>query len=377
MKKSLKYIKGGAIIVAALTLFIIITSQIVIRKPQFGRKPTGQHFEEISKSPQHNGANFQNPGNVDVHMSFMNFMRMIAAFWNAPSNKKPSGSLPILHPRANTLGFEPDSVTMLTWFGHSAFLLEMGGKSILLDPMLGPAASPFTFFAKRFERELAVAIDSLPPIDAVILSHDHYDHLDYPSILALNEKVRAFYVPLGLGSHLRHWGVDSAKIHEMDWWEETEFEGLKFICTPSQHFSGRSTNDRLATLWSSWVIVGKQDKVFFSGDSGFFPGFKLIGEKYGPFDIALIECGQYNELWQEIHMLPEESAQAGVDLNAKQMMPIHWGMFDLSLHEWTEPVTRVSLAAASLNLPLVTPKIGERFSINEPGPNLQWWLEVK
>jgi L-ascorbate metabolism protein UlaG (beta-lactamase superfamily) len=180
-------------------------------------------------------------------------------------------------------------------------------------------------------------------------------------------------VPLGLKSHLLHWGVEDSKITELDWWDELEIDGITLTCTPAQHFSGRGVTDRSKTLWASWVLKGKQNSIYFSGDSGYFGEFKKIGEKYGPFDIALMECGQYNELWHAIHMMPEETAQAGIDVQAKAIMPIHWGMFDLSLHSWTEPVERVSVAAAKLNLPLVTPVIGERFDIQNLLVSNQWW----
>ncbi|UJH67352.1 MBL fold metallo-hydrolase [Allomuricauda sp. SCSIO 65647] len=265
--------------------------------------------------------------------------------------------------------------TQLVWFGHSAFLLQMNGKNILIDPMFGKVPAPHPWFgANRFTKELPIEIEKLPKIDAVVISHDHYDHLDYGSIKKLKDKVEAYYVPLGVGVHLEAWGVGSDRITEMDWWEETMFEDIQLACTPAQHFSGRKFTNGQSTLWSSWVIKSDGTSIYFSGDGGYGPHFKQIGEQYGPFDFAMMECGQYNKMWPDIHMFPEETAQAGVDVQAKALMAIHWGAFKLALHSWTDPIERVSKKAKELQIPLVTPQIGEPIVIDElPKPNRVWW----
>ena len=227
---------------------------------------------------------------------------------------------------------------------------------------------------KRFSKELPIAIEKLPKIDAIVISHDHYDHLDYESIKKLKHKVDRFFVPLGLANHLLKWEVEKEKITELDWWQEANFENLKFISTPSQHFSGRGLTDRDKTLWCSWVIQSEKEKIFFSGDSGYGSHFKEIGDKYGPFDFAMMECGQYNELWQEIHMFPEQTAQAGIDVKAKKLMPIHWGSFKLAQHAWTEPVERVVKKAEELNLKLIIPEIGKSTILEDSTFNYsKWW----
>jgi L-ascorbate metabolism protein UlaG (beta-lactamase superfamily) len=269
-----------------------------------------------------------------------------------------------------------DSTLKITWFGHSAILLQIDGKNILIDPMLGNAAAPVPFMTKRFPYVQSLDLDVLPEIDAIIISHDHYDHLDYQTILVLKEKVKHFYTPLGVGSHLRSWGVDASKITELDWWQSTDFEGLRFVATPARHFSGRSISDRNKTQWSSWVIVGAKEKIYFSGDSGYGPHFREIGTKYGPFDFAMLECGQYNERWEAIHMLPEQTVQAALDLKCKRMMPIHWGAFNLSLHSWTDPVERVTEAAAKHNLDVIVPVIGRRFSPAEDKFDTSYWWKA-
>ena len=206
------------------------------------------------------------------------------------------------------------------------------------------------------------------------MSHDHYDHLDYETIQKLKDKVGVYFTPLGLGNHLIEWGVNKERINELNWWDSIDFDGIKLICTPARHFSGRGLFDRATTLWCSWVIEGKKDNVFFSGDSGYDTHFKEIGEKYGPFDISLMECGQYNEDWKLLHMMPEETVQAALDLKSKLTMPIHWGGFTLAFHDWTDPIERVVNKAKKLNMPITTPKIGEPVIIGkETYPIEKWW----
>lgn len=274
----------------------------------------------------------------------------------------------------------PETVTnyqgeaRLLWFGHSAFLLQTGSKNILIDPMLGKVAAPHEWLgSKRFNSHIPLSIEAMPTIDAVLISHDHYDHLDYPSIKSLASKVKIFYVPLGVGIHLKTWGIEANRIVELDWWEEARLDGITFACTPAQHFSGRKFSNGQSTLWGSWVVHSKGFRLFFSGDSGYGPHFTKIGETYGPFDLALMECGQYNEMWPDIHMFPEETVQAGLDVRAAKIIPIHWGGFKLALHSWIDPIERVLDKGKELGLPIVTPQIGEFVSLKGPKETSQWW----
>jgi len=223
---------------------------------------------------------------------------------------------------------------------------------------------------------LPIEIENLPQIDLVLLSHDHYDHLDHGSILKLIKKTKLFFVPLGVGAHLKAWGVSSNQIKELNWWDEQHLKGLQIIFTPSRHFSGRGITDRFSTLWGSWVIKSEKQRIYFSGDGGYGPHFKTIGQQHGPFDFAMIECGQYHKNWADIHMMPEESVQAGIDLNTKLAMPIHWGAFTLSLHSWIDPVERFLKEAKALKLPVITPQIGEIITVgNEHDQNNHWWYK--
>jgi L-ascorbate metabolism protein UlaG (beta-lactamase superfamily) len=220
-----------------------------------------------------------------------------------------------------------------------------------------------------------MTVDMLPKVDVVLLSHDHYDHLDHGTILQLKDK--RFIVPLGVGAHLEHWGVPADRITEKDRWETVELGSVKLTLTPSRHFSGRGITNRFSTLWGAWVLEGQSKKVYFGADSGYSPTFKEVGERFGPFDLVLLECGAYNERWSNIHMMPEETAQAAVDLNAKVLMPIHWGKFSLAMHPWKEPVERLSEKAAALGVPLLTPRIGRIVNGPDMGLSERWWDEVE
>lgn len=372
MKRILGIVFLSLLVIAAA---LVVITLVVLAQPQFGKPPAGEHLAALKKSAQHNGKAFENPGGVGVDMGWAQVPSLLKAYWNAPKNKKPKGPLGVIHPEPAAMAV--DTTAHLTWFGHSAFLLEIAHLNVLLDPMLGKASSPFPFLVNRFDTNLAIRPEQLPDIDAVVFSHDHYDHLDYGTILAIDHKVKRYLVPLGLGAHLRHWGVDEQKITELDWWQSTEVDGVQFTCAPAQHFSGRAMNDRGATLWCSWAMQAGDKKLYFSGDSGYGNHFKTIGERLGPFDFAMMECGQYNLMWKAIHMMPEETALAADDVRAAAFMPIHWGMFDLAIHAWTEPIERVSIAAAQRQQNLVTPRIGQRFDAFNPPATDRWWEQVK
>lgn len=366
-----------AIFIGGVILFLIVGVMFFVNlSPQFGGSATEAQKVIYAQSEQYKNGVFSNIGGVKMSMGFNDYVKSLVGFFRPQPKSKPKGSITVQ--KADSLSIAQYSGnTRLIWFGHSTFLLQINGKSILLDPMFGevPAPSPL-LGSKRFSKNLPIEVEKLPKIDAVILSHDHYDHLDYGTILKLKDKVAVFYTPLGVGVHLSEWGIDPARIKELDWWEEATFKELTFACTPAQHFSGRGLTDGGKTLWSSWVIKSDAESIFFSGDSGYGPHFKEIGKKYGPFDFAMMECGQYNILWQEIHMLPEETAQAGVDIKARTIMPIHWGAFKLAMHAWSEPVERLSIKAAELNMPVVSPRIGQPIVLGQvPIAAEEWWNE--
>lgn len=260
--------------------------------------------------------------------------------------------------------------------GHSTLLLKLDGRFWLTDPVFSERASPVQFLGPKRFHAPPLAIEDLPPIAGVILSHDHYDHLDHAAILKLAPKVEYFVAPLGVGDRLIAWGVPAAKVQQFDWWQGTTLGGLRLVATPAQHFSGRSLSDGNRTLWASWVLMTADTRIFFTGDTGYFDGFQAIGERFGPFDLTLVETGAYNADWPDVHMQPEQSLQAHLDVKGRHMMPIHNGTFDLSLHPWTEPFERITALAAAAGVPLVAPAMGERLDIRAPAPSRQWWREA-
>lgn len=358
-----------------ITLLIIIVGVLFVNlSPQFGGKPTKESLVKIENSPNYNGDGTFKNQEITIQMTDFKWTTVPKFFTNG-GNKVPKSELPQKQLHKSYFDNEPKQ-PRITWFGHSTLFIEMEGINIFIDPMLGEVPAPHPLLGNaRFNKELPISIEDLPEIDLVLISHDHYDHLDYASIQQLHSKVKQFYVPLGIKSHLTEWGVDASKIIEFDWWESKFLNGVEFVATPARHFSGRGFT-RNNTLWSSWVLKSDKNSIFFSGDSGYGKHFKEIGEKYGPFDFAMLECGQYNEQWAHIHMTPEETIQASIDVKSNLSMPIHWGAFKLALHSWDDPIMRVTAKAKELNVKIATPKVGEAIILNEKGfPSEKWWID--
>ncbi len=322
--------------------------------PPFGGRSPKKTFRS---SKNYNRNKFRNTPPTALRLDskeLLPFLRRIARRANAQPAK------PLTMQKPDFDAFRTGRGLQLIWLGHSTVLARIGGQTILFDPVFGKRVSPFSWVGpKRFAFTSQLAIEDLPPIDAVVISHDHYDHLDYYSIKRLKSKTKRFFVPLGVGSHLRRWGIAEDSITELDWWQESVYNGLTIACTPAQHFSGRGLHDRDATLWSSWVVQSTSDRLFFSGDGGYGAHFKQIGKRYGPFTATLLECGQYDPLWPKIHMTPEQTVQAHIDLGGKIMLPIHWGAFALAPHAWTNPAERVVIAATKAKCTAILPRIGE------------------
>jgi L-ascorbate metabolism protein UlaG (beta-lactamase superfamily) len=373
----LKAIKYLLVTIFSSIGLLALTAVIFVNvSPQFGANPNEMKIAEYEKLDHYFNGEFHNLIPTNMLMDVKQTAKMLPEFFRNDPKRVPNFEIPIV--KVDSLDLTLVNIpTRLVWFGHSAFLLQIDGKNILLDPMLGEVPAPHPLLGKkRFSKELPIEIEKLPSIDMILFSHDHYDHLDYESVQLLMHKTKAFIVPLGVGSHLEFWGIAPNKIHEMDWWDEFQVDDLKLAFAPSRHFSGRGLNNRFSTLWGSWVIQGKSDNIYFSGDGGYGPHFKEIGEKYGPFDFAMLECGQYNERWKEIHMMPEQTAQAGIDIQANLIMPIHWAAFSLAMHSWTDPVERVLKKAEELKLPVLVPKIGSYIQFD--GNHLtieEWWIK--
>ncbi|PFB60321.1 MBL fold metallo-hydrolase [Bacillus cereus] len=312
---------------------------------------------------------------IDTDVSFKpkDIIGLMTDYFKMKTKLRPIKNLPIVLSNKDN-----ESLESVTWFGHSASLLKIEGKKLLLDPMFGDASSPFPVFnSKRYSGTFSLEREDLQEIDVIIISHNHYDHLNYKSIMQLKDRAKHFYVPTGVAQYLIKWGVSPNKISEHNWWDEITFDNIKLVCAPARHFSGRSMTDRDCSLWCSWLILGQETKVFFSGDSGYAPHFKEIGDKYGPFDLTLMECGQYDPRWSAIHMLPEETVQAHMDVKGELLLPIHWGAFTLALHEWSDPIERVTKEANRLGVKVTTPQIGESITLKSKDyPSSAWWGKI-
>ncbi len=357
------------LIVSIIVLLVLAITLFISLSPQFGGKLTRDLKQTYSESKQWNGEKFENTSPTSLDMPLNTMLSVIAKQFEHIPNRRPDKNIAV-----QKTALTQKSSPRMVWFGHSTFLLELGNKNILLDPMFGDVPAPLPWLGqRRYSQTLPIAVDDLPSIDAVLLSHDHYDHLDYGSILKLKSKVDHFFVPVGVGRHLIRWGIKPRNITELDWWEESTLDDIQLALAPARHFSGRSFGDRTTTLWGSWVIISDSTQIFFSGDSGYDDHFKEIGTKYGPFDFAMLECGQYYKEWKPLHMTPEQTIQAAIDVRAQVAMPIHWGAFTLAFHAWTDPVERAYKRAQELEVTLCTPQIGEPILIGQHYPQSTWW----
>lgn len=290
----------------------------------------------------------------------------------------PNGEIPIKAITKKGLEYAISHDDLILYrLGHSTILMGLEGRFWLFDPIFSERASPFQWIGPKRFHPTPIDIENLPPLAGVIISHNHYDHLDEESIKALADKTERFYIPLGNKEFLKDWGVGVDKIYEMGWWDSLKDQDTTIIGTPTQHFSGRSLSDRNETLWMSWVLQTDQHSIYFSGDSGYFDGFKEIGKRYGPFDVTMMENGAYNVLWPDVHMRPKETVQAHIDLNGKLLLPIHNGTFDLSTHAWQDPLMKVRKYAEEMDVELATPIIGERVVVEiDHSYSTAWWEKV-
>ncbi len=354
---------------AALLIYFATAARI-------GSNPAGARLERIMASPNQVDGKFRNVVETDMDMPVGTLLGVMWEFLKGGDGREPKDTIPTVAFDRAAWAAVPDTSIAVCWFGHSSLVIKVDGLTFLVDPVFGERASTFSFAGpKRFNYQQHMTVDLLPMVDVVLLSHDHYDHLDHETVLQLKDK--RFITPLGVGAHLEHWGIPAASITEKDWWESIQLGTLKLTLAPSRHFSGRGMTNRFSTLWGSWVFEGRSKKIYFGADSGYSPTFKEVGERFGPFDLALLECGAYNERWSNIHMMPEETAQAAVDVQANVLMPIHWGKFSLAMHPWKEPITRVRAKAAELGVTVLTPRIGRIVNGPDMALSERWWEGVE
>lgn len=360
---------------SALALLILVGTAFAQFSPELGGTPTAAQRQAYQQSGHFRDGEFFNPQATEVITEGSTWSVLWRSLFANTPNQEPSTALPTQRLDSLSITRKTPGLVRVTWFGHAASLVEIGGKNILFDPMLSVKMGPLAWVTpKRYNPSLAITAEQLPAIDAVLISHDHYDHLDYQTIRKLKGKVKHFYVPLGVGAHLRAWGVPASQLTEMNWGDSVRLPDLTIISTPTRHFSGRGLTNRNSTFWSSWVLKAGSQRVFYSGDGGYGPHFQAIGQQYGPFDLALMECGQYDWQWDEIHMYPEQSVQAALDVRAQAMLPVHWGAFTEANHAWNEPVERAAAEATRRGLLLTTPELGQPVVLGaEPLPQLRWW----
>lgn len=325
----------------------------------------------LMPSQQHDGK-FRNTRPNQHKPSFGKSLQLMWKFlFNKPKDTVPNKQIPVLSLSKEQLLSAPDR--SLFRLGHSTILLKLRNEFWLTDPVFSERASPFQWIGPKRFHQPPISIAELPPIKGVILSHNHYDHLDYQAVMQLKDKVEHFITPLGVGDALIKWGIAAEKVQQLDWWDTTHIDGLELVATPAHHFSGRSLSDSNATLWASWVIIDNDLRVFFSGDTGYFDGFKEIGHRYGPFDLTMIETGAYDPEWPDVHMQPEQTLQAHIDLKGRHLLPVHNGTFDLALHAWDDPFERIVGLAKENALAISTPQMGEVLNLNEPNVENYWW----
>jgi L-ascorbate metabolism protein UlaG (beta-lactamase superfamily) len=362
-----------ALIVLGLLILFCGISYAWLSKNQFGVLPGADDVERFKKSKQYNSetGRFQNQI-VRNFEADMDFKKLLKDEFFGEEIRTPTQPLPEEKPDWKYLTEKKDGIFRWIWLGHSTFYFNINGTLILVDPLFSASASPISWIVKRFQPPV-VPLDQIPSPDIVLISHDHYDHLDAAVIRHFAKNPPFFITTLGVGSRLKGWGIPADKIVEMDWHEKIEKNGISFTAAPAQHFSGRSFNDRGKTFWSSWVLNFSGKKIFISGDTGYAPHFKEIGTQYGPFDFAFIESGQYNPMWSYVHLLPEEVVQAAKDLGVKAFEPMHWGMFVLALHDWFDPIERVTTLAEASGLKVWQPEIGQVIDFDKGYSPTYWW----
>ncbi|MCX4766442.1 MBL fold metallo-hydrolase [Streptomyces sp. NBC_01275] len=348
----------------------------------FGADPSGERMARIRRSPHFKDGVFQNPGGTARTRPSGSTLDFAKVFFDKDQRPRraPTGTVPVHATTLADLAKPPATGLRLTWMGHSSVLAEIDGHRVLFDPVWGERCSPFSFAGPKRLHPAPLPLTALGPVDVVVISHDHYDHLDLPTIKALAGTDTLFAVPLGVGAHLEHWGVSADRLRELDWHEATKVGGLTLTATPARHFCGRGLRNTQHTLWASWVVAGEEHRIYHSGDTGYFDGFQDIGAAHGPFDATMIQIGAYSDFWPDIHMTPEEGVRAHLDLQSGPggvLLPIHWGTFNLATHAWSDPGEGTLAAAEAVGARVALPRPGEPFEpVAETVPSEPWWRGV-
>jgi L-ascorbate metabolism protein UlaG (beta-lactamase superfamily) len=365
--------RGVGTLLRLVLLSLVATAAVALWQAwvPIGKGPSGARLVRMEASKQWDGDGFENPEPL-----WNDGLGMITEALDASEHVAPDAPVPVAEVDPSRFATPPPSGLRVTWLGHSTMLVEIDGRRFLTDPVWSDRISPVPWVGPTRWYPNPLPLDRMPELDAVILSHDHYDHLDYPTIAAMKDADTTFVVPLGVGSHLAYWGVPVARIVELDWWERHRIGDVELVCTPARHASGRQLFDQNDTLWAGWAFVGPRHRAWFSGDTGLFPAMKEIGERLGPFDLTMIEVGAYGQAWPDWHLGPEQAVRAHQWVRGEVLLPVHWGLFALAYHGWTEPIERTLVAADEAKVEVVAPRPGESVEPAAPPAVTRWWPEV-
>jgi len=366
-----------AVTVVAVVAVLVAAGWAVLSQPQFGAPMAGARLARALANPQYHDGRFVNlePEAPSTTSLIEYTLRQISG----KEVRTPPAPIPVLAVDKTALEASPPASGLRAfWIGHASAYVEIDGLRLLLDPVFAQQVSPLPIGPGRFHAP-PIALADLPRIDAVLISHDHYDHLDMATVRRLAQHGSRFLVPLGIGAHLERWGVPLAQIEELEWWQERSLGHVRIVCTPTRHYSGRGLGNRSTTLWSSWSVIGPQHRLFYSGDTGYGKLFQDIGARLGPFDMAFIKIGSYGPgaAWTDIHMTPEQAVQVHRDVRARRMFPVHWSTFNLAYHDWDEPIRRTVAEATRVGVELVTPRVGEVVDADRPFASTRWWESVR
>lgn len=362
-------LKTVPLVLVIIVLLVVVIFFVITNGPTFGKLPSGERLERIKKSPNYRDGAFQNLEDTPAITSDDSMLKiMLSGIFNKVKDRSPKEAF---HFTKQNLKEIPTSENVLVWMGHSSYYLQVDGKRMLIDPVFSGYSSPFSFMVKAFKGSDLYTPDDIPSLDYLFISHDHWDHLDYKTVKAIFPKVRKVITGLGTGAHLEHWGLEKEKLTELDWGEATDLDpGFHVTGETARHFSGRSIK-RNQAIWMSFVLKTPSSKIYLGGDSGYGKHFKAIGDHYGPFDLVILENGQFSENWKHIHMLPGEHVMAMKDLRSTTLLPVHNSKFDLAQHSWKEPMSTLIQDTVS-GIKILTPQIGEKLDWKNSKTN-PWW----
>ena len=373
-RRHVRWLLGGSL---AFVLAVVAAAAWVLSLPAFGGRLEGERLARARANPHFHDGRFVNPLPPAGYTLADAWNLLVGQFGDEV--RSPPAPIPVLPVDSDALKAAPPTPGLQAlWLGHAGVYIAIDGVRLLVDPVFAEYASPFEIGPRRFHPP-PLRLDDLPPIDAVLITHDHYDHFDMRTVRHLAQRGTAFFVPLGIGAHLQVWGVPVAQIREMEWWQEEALRGVRIVSTPSRHYSGRGLTDQRATLWTSWSVLGTRHRFYVSGDTGYSDHFRTIGERFGPFDLAFVKIGAYGPgaPWLDIHMSAEDAVRAHVDVRARRLFPVHWGTFNLAFHAWDEPIRRAVAAARRERVELLTPRVGEIVDADRTFAFNPWWERVR